>query len=113
MPSFDNISETDEDNNYLFFGDADGNPITFVNGNPSNLSKNRTLSKQYACPKQNSKNRCQDVRNENNVNAYTSAEIAMMIRAHKESGRLADMAANSLSKSAVVQRVKVGSKSVN
>ena len=111
--AFDNISETDEDNNYLFFGDADGNPITFVNGNPSNLSKNRTLSKQYACPKQNSKNRCQDVRNENNVNAYTSAEIAMMIRAHKESGRLADMAANSLSKSAVVQRVKVGSKSVN
>lgn len=109
--AFDSITETDEENNYLFYGDADGNPITFVNGNPANISKSMTLAKSYACPKQNSANRCQDVRNENNLNAYTSDEIAAMIKAHKKSGCLADMS-KTLSKSAVSQRVEVGSKMI-
>ena len=107
--AFDNIKESNEDNNYLFYGDANGNPITFVNGTPSNLSKSASLSKTSVRPKQNASNRCQDVRNENNVNAYTSAEIAAMIQAHKKSGRLADVA-KSLSKSSVENTVKVRSK---
>lgn len=109
--AFDCISETDEENNYLFFGDANGNPITFNNGTPSNLAKSLSLSKKFVCPAQNSKNRCQDVRNENNLNAYTSDEIAAMIKAHKDLGMLASVP-RSLSKSYVANDVKVRKKSV-
>ncbi len=109
--AFDGIKETDEENNYLFFGDDNGDPIKFTNGEPQNVSKRIVLSKTATCPAQNSKNRCQDVRNENNLNAYTSAEIAAMIKAHKKAGRLADMT-QTLSKSAVVQRVEVSAKMI-
>lgn len=105
--AFDGVSETDEENNYLFFGDLDGNPITFKNGVPSNISGNRVYSKStVVCPKQNSANRLQDVRNENNLNAYTSEEIAAMIKAHKDMGMLASVP-RSLSKSYVDNTVKV------
>ena len=105
--AFDGISETDEENNYLFFGDDNGNPIKFENGNPTNIiSKSATIAKAKVCPKQNSANRCQDVRNENNLNAYTSDEIAAMIKAHKEAGMLAAVP-RSLSKSFVSNKVQV------
>ncbi|MCR5455597.1 MAG: C1 family peptidase [Bacteroidales bacterium] len=111
--AFDCISETDEENNYLFFGDLDGNPITFENGVPSNISDNRLYSKAaVVCPAQNSKNRCQDVRNDNNLNAYTSDEIAAMIKAHKEAGMLAAVP-QSLSKTYVPNTVKVRKKTIN
>jgi len=104
--AFDCVQESDEDNNYLFFGDLDGNPITFKNGVPSNISGNRVYSKAVVCPKQNASNRCQDVRNEANLNAYTSDEIAAMIKAHKDMGMLAAVP-RSLSKSYVENNVKV------
>lgn len=105
--AFGSVAESDEENNYLFFGDLDGNPITFKNGVPSNISGNRIYSKAtVVCPKQNATNRCQDVRNENNLNAYTSDEIAAMIKAHKDMGMLASVP-RSLSKSYVENTVKV------
>lgn len=105
--AFDGVSETNEDNNYLFFCDASDNPITFKNGEPSNLSHKHAYSKStVVCPKQNSANRLQDVRNENNLNAYTSEEIAAMIKAHKDMGMLASVP-RSLSKSYVDNTVKV------
>lgn len=105
--AFGSVAESDEENNYLFFGDLDGNPITFKNGVPSNISGNRVYSKAtVVCPKQNATNRCQDVRNENNLNAYTSDEIAAMIKAHKDMGMLASVP-RSLSKSYVENTVKV------
>lgn len=88
--AFDCIDESDEDNNYLFFGDLDGDPITFKNGVPYNISDDRVYSKSFvACPKQNASTRCQDVRNEKNINAYTADEISAMIKAHKDAGMLA------------------------
>ncbi|MBQ2098523.1 MAG: hypothetical protein II480_10120, partial [Bacteroidales bacterium] len=81
--------------------------ITFKNGVPSNISGNRVYSKStVVCPKQNSANRLQDVRNENNLNAYTSEEIAAMIKVHKDMGMLASVP-RSLSKSYVNNTVKV------
>ena len=107
--AFNNIAESNEENNYLFYTADDNMPIKFTNGVPSNLSKSQRLSKTYVCPSQNAPNRCQDVRTEQNYNAYTSDEIGAMIQAHMKSGRLADMT-KSLSKSAVVQRVEVEAK---
>ena len=105
--AFGSVTESDEENNYLFFGDLDGNPITFKNGVPSNISGSRVYSKAtVVCPMQNASNRCQDVRNENNLNAYTSDEIAAMIKAHKDMGMLAAVP-KSLSKSYVANTVKV------
>ena len=109
--AFGSIEESDEDNNYFFFGDASGDPITFTNGVPSNLPTNRVYSKAVVCPKQNAANRCQDVRNENNLNAYTSDEIAAMIRTHKDLGMLASVP-RSLSKSYVENTVKVRQKNL-
>ena len=109
--AFGSIEESDEDNNYFFFGDASGDPITFTNGVPFNLPTNRVYSKAVVCPKQNAANRCQDVRNENNLNAYTSDEIAAMIRTHKDLGMLASVP-RSLSKSYVENTVKVRQKNL-
>ena len=111
--AFDGISETDEENNYLFFGDDNGDPIKFKDGQPTNISysKSTSIAKAKVCPKQNSANRCQDVRNENNLNAYTSDEIAAMIKAHKELGMLASVP-KSLSKSYVHNTVQVRKREV-
>ena len=111
--AFDNITESNEENNYLFYTADGSDPIEFKDGMPTNISYAKTtLAKSNARPKQNASNRSQTVRTESNVNAYTSDEIAAMLTAHKKSGRLATKV-NSLSKSYVSEQVQVRKKCIN
>ena len=81
--AFDGIDEANEDNNYCYWGDKDGNPIHYTNGVPSSnsISKIKGGSNLHS------------VVTSANVNAYSTDEIAAMIRAHKKSGELSKKAA--------------------
>lgn len=81
--AFDGIDEANEDNNYCYWGDKDGNPIHYTSGVPSSNS----ISKIKAGTN------LQSVVTSANVNAYSTDEIAAMIRAHKKSGELSKKAA--------------------
>ena len=81
--AFDGIDEANEDNNYCYWGDKDGNPIHYTSGVPSTNS----ISKIKAGTN------LQSVVTSANVNAYSTDEIAAMIRAHKKSGELSKKAA--------------------
>ena len=81
--AFDGIDESNEDNNYCYWGDKDGNPIHYTSGVPSTNS----ISKIKAGTN------LQSVVTSANVNAYSTDEIAAMIRAHKKSGELSKKAA--------------------
>ncbi len=81
--AFDGIDESNEDNNYCYWGDDKGNPIHYTNGVPSSnsISKIKGGSNLHS------------VVTSANVNAYSTDEIAAMIRAHKKSGELSKKAA--------------------
>ncbi|MBQ3657074.1 MAG: hypothetical protein II956_09580 [Bacteroidales bacterium] len=81
--AFDGIDESNEDNNYAYWGDSNGNPIHYTNGVPSenSISKIKQGSNLHS------------VVTSANVNAYSTDEIAAMIRAHKKSGELSKKAA--------------------
>ncbi len=81
--AFDGIDESNEDNNYCYWGDKDGNPIHYTNGVPSSNSISKIKSGSNL----------QSVVTSANVNAYSTDEIAAMICAHKKSGELSKKAA--------------------
>jgi len=81
--AFDGIDEANEDNNYCYWGDKDGNPIHYTSGVPSSNSISKIKGGTNL----------QSVVTSANVNAYSTDEIAAMIRAHKKSGELSKKAA--------------------
>lgn len=91
--AFDGIDESNEDNNYCYWGNSDGSPVHYSNGIPTNVSKIAKISKQAAMPKQNGEGTFQSVVKPGNLNAYSTDEISAMIRAHKKSGELSKKAA--------------------
>lgn len=109
--AFDDIQESDEDNNYIYFTAANNKPIQFRNGQPVNISKKASLSKSGKTFRQNEPSPLQDVRTADNVNAYTPDEVLAMVRNHKRSGALSKKAAewnaaNSGVKVAKVKRIR-------
>jgi len=93
--AFDGISETNEDNNYCYWALSDGSPVYYQNGVPSSssISKIKKISKSAVLPKQNGEGTFQSVVTNTNCNAYSTDEIAALIRAHKKSGELSKKAA--------------------
>jgi len=87
----DKIVESNEENNVIYFGAANNKPITFVDGEPTNLSKS-PLSKDCRLVRQNDPSPNQDVRGPDNLNAYTFDEVQRMIMAQKKSGAISKMA---------------------
>lgn len=93
--AFDGISETNEDNNYCYWAQDNGDPVHYENGIPSgsSIAKIKKISKSAVLPEQNGKGTYQSVVAAGNSNAYTTEEISAMIRAHKKSGELSKKAA--------------------
>ncbi|MCD4793123.1 MAG: hypothetical protein K8R54_07825 [Bacteroidales bacterium] len=84
VDGYDVISEFDESNNYFYLTDANGGPISFVNGimqeNPAkNYTKNMNPQKGDDSP-------MQSVRTEQNLNTYTTREIRALIMNRLETG---------------------------
>ncbi len=89
---YDVINEVDEDNNYFFLTDANGEPIEFVDGVMQeatakklvNTKKNPTIGENSVS---------QTARTAANLNAYSPKEIQTMIENHKKSGLIQQRAA--------------------
>lgn len=91
--AFDDITESNEDNNYIFFTAPGNKPLDFVNGRPTNLAKSVSVSKAGKTFRQNDPSPLQDVRTADNANAYTTDEISMLLNYKRKSGAISKMAA--------------------
>ncbi len=85
---FDVFKEYNEDNNYYYFTHPNGDPIYFVNGVMQNppVSKKSLITKPF--PKKGEASEFSTVKNTKYPNAYSTKEITMMLKAHRESGDL-------------------------
>ncbi len=96
---YDDIAEVDEDNNYFFFTDINGEPIHFENGvivdDIPQYTKSRTF---YGVPSIGEESISSTARNENNLNTYSREEIISMIKYHRETGLIASKAARFMNK---------------
>lgn len=87
---FDDIEEFDEDNNYYFYAQDNGDPLYIVNGiiqtnvkKSANTNKSRDITPYKGMPSD-----FQTVKTKSNVNAYSSKEILKMLKNHKRTGEL-------------------------
>jgi len=87
---FDDISEYDETNNYYFFTQDNGDPLTINNGviDDSKISLKK-ITQQAEKPDRYSQAPSSDPRSEKNRNTYSPEEIIKMIDHHRETGALA------------------------
>jgi hypothetical protein len=91
---YDQFAEVDEDNNYFFFGDVNGDPINFVNGQiVDNIPQYSKSNRVFSVPTIGQKSISPTARNERNLNAYTPQEIMKMIKYHRETGVIAQKVA--------------------
>jgi hypothetical protein len=79
------IDEVNEDNNYFFLVDANGDPYHFVNGVIQN-GPVKSISKSVMIPKMYAKSPCETARVPGHLNAYTPKEIQKMIGIKKANG---------------------------
>lgn len=77
VDGFDAISEEDETNNYLYFAQDDGNPLTIVNGEITSDVSKKSLNSPLST-----------VVTKENPNTYKPQAIANMIKFQKRTGRL-------------------------
>jgi hypothetical protein len=89
---YDAINEVDEDNNYFFMTDINGEPIRFVNGVIDDVIA-KSSSNKNVTPKIGEESVSPSARTENNLNAYTRDEIISMIKYHKKIGLVEQKAA--------------------
>lgn len=92
--AFGGVSESNEENNYYYVAQANGDPLKYENGVLKTPAAKifKPLSKKGRTPLQNQESDFQSVVTSSNVNAYSTDEIAAMIRAHKKSGSLSKKA---------------------
>lgn len=88
---YDVIEEVDEDNNYYFLTDTNGEPLTFQNGIMQETPAKKSGLKKV--PSIGAPSPSPTARTANNLNAYSPQEIQAMIEYHKETGRIAEKAA--------------------
>lgn len=83
---FDNVSESDETNNYFYFTGADGEPLKIENGiimgNKMNLKNMQSGSK----PKKGDRSPAPTARTQQNLNTYRPHLIQQVIESHKSTG---------------------------
>ena len=87
---FDVISEFDEDNNYYFFAQPNGDPISISGGVIQSAVKSvsATNKSKGIVPYKGMPSDFQTVRTKTNVNAYSTKEIATMLKVHSNNGEL-------------------------
>ena len=85
--AYDVISEVNEDNNFYFITAANGKPLEFVNGVITNMAKSSPYLKTTR-PAGPIDTETQSVVKPGNLNAYTTAELKIMLVNEKKSGRL-------------------------
>ena len=82
---FDVIDEEDEENNYFFLTDANGEPLQYENGIlKSDLARKKVSGK----PGKFAKGPAQTAVTKANPNTYTPQEIMRMVQYHKKTGQL-------------------------
>lgn len=86
--SYDVISEVNEDNNFYFITAANGKPLEFTNGVLTNsmAKSQKNLKNTIPAPYMNTET--QTVVRSDNLNAYTSTELKIMLVNDKRTGRL-------------------------
>lgn len=87
---YDDIDEVDEDNNYFFFTDINGEPIHFDNGVikdniPIYTKKDK---RSVITPNLGEESTNASAVNENNLNTYSRDEIISMLKYHRETGEI-------------------------
>ncbi len=93
---YDVLSEANEDNNYFFLTDSNGEPITIINGV---IQDELASSTKSGTPQRLFEDSPMPTTvSNNNLNAYTSGEILTMIKHRKETGEIARKAAMHSSK---------------
>lgn len=85
---YDEIEEYDESNNYMYFTAANGEPLEISNGEITSTISTKSL-KSLSYPTKGAKSPKPTVRSEQNVNAYSPQEIALLINHQKKTGALA------------------------
>jgi hypothetical protein len=85
--AFDVISETNEDNNFYFITAENGKPLDIVNGKINNMSKSYKYL-QKSRPVKSVDTETQTTVKSGNLNAYTPAELKIMLVNDKKSGKL-------------------------
>lgn len=86
---FDDIEEYDESNNYIYYGKANGDPFTIVNGEIQDEFATKSLSSNFGrTPVMHAQSPLPTMRTSTNVNTYTVSEISQMISNHKNNGNL-------------------------
>jgi hypothetical protein len=91
---YNDFEEVDEDNNYFFFTDVNGGPITFSNGViTDNIPPYAKANRVFTTPVMGQKSISATARNEANLNTYTPQEIMKMIKYQREIGAIAQKAA--------------------
>ena len=88
---FDVIAEYDETNNYLFFGEDDGDPVPITNGviDDSGIAKKKSAKTK---PGLHAASPNPTLKKGINQNTYSPAEISNMITHHLRSGELREKA---------------------
>ncbi len=90
VDGFDDISESDESNNYFYLTNTAGEPIHIIDGViqdelPSEETKSWVKNMN---PQMGDDSPMQTVKNENNLNTYSPSEIRAMIVHQRETGEL-------------------------
>ncbi|MDR2084391.1 MAG: hypothetical protein LBP67_05295 [Bacteroidales bacterium] len=85
--AYDVISEVNEDNNFYFITAENGKPLEFIDGEVQNMLKSNSSLKSSR-PTGSINTETQTVVKPNNLNAYTSTELKIMLINEKRSGRL-------------------------
>lgn len=89
--AFRMVEESNKENNYYYWAQADGKPITYKNGVPqTSLKKMHRIDPKLdnTTPHQNQNTDFQSVVTPHNANAYTTAEISALINYQRKSGEL-------------------------
>lgn len=82
---FDVIDEADEENNYYYLTDENGEPLTYENGVlQSNLARRKNAGK----PGKYQEGPSETAVTKSNLNTYTPDEITKMIKHHRNTGEL-------------------------
>ena len=90
--AFNAISESDEENNYFFLTDANGNPLTIEKGVITSTVGNKSLKELTAKARETGESDAPTAVNERHPNTYSPEEISRLINDRKASGELGNKA---------------------
>jgi len=102
---YDVLKEVDEENNYFYLTDTNGEPIQITNGVIQDPLMDNSKS-GIVPPKKFGPSERPTARTENNLNAYTTDEITAMIKNRKETGDIQRKAMQYVNKNSYPKKVE-------